>query len=205
LLIFLVKILLRSPMPKLPPKDYIQATDFPESIAMHPIGVVHSPYTERHGTPRQATLQTVPEGYQPAIAHIELFPDIVPAIALKDLEGFDRIWVITWLHLNQHWNPTVQPPRGPKVKRGTLATRAPHRPNPIGLSAIQLIKIEGLTLTVAGVDLLDQTPVLDIKPYVTYCDAFPTAHCGYVSEMEAAQIKEEDILGQESDRLRPIN
>ena len=189
-------------MPKLPPKDYIQAADFPSAITLQPIGVVHSPYTERHGTPRQSVLQTVPDDYQPAIAHIELFADRVPAIALKDLEGFERIWVITWLHLNQHWNPTVQPPRGPRVKRGTLATRAPHRPNPIGLSALKLLKVDGLTLEVEGIDLLDQTPVLDIKPYVTYCDAFPTAHCGYVTEMETAHVHEDDIFGQGSDRIR---
>lgn len=189
-------------MPKLPPKDYIQATEFPSQIELQPIGIVHSPYTERHGTPRQSVLQTAPEDYQPAIAHIELFADVVPDIALKDLAGFDRIWVISWLHLNKHWNPTVRPPRGPKVKRGTLATRAPHRPNPIGLSALKLISVDGLTLQVEGVDLLDQTPVLDIKPYVTYCDAFPDAYCGYVSEMEAAKSREEDIFGQESDRLR---
>ena len=172
---------------------------------MQPIGVVQSPYTERYGTPRQSTLQAVPEGYQPAIAHIELFPDVVPAIALKDIGGFERIWLITWLHLNESWNPTVQPPRGPKVKRGTLASRAPHRPNPIGLSAVKLVKVEKLRLTVEGIDLLDQTPVLDIKPYISYCDAFPDAHCGYVNEMEINNAKEEDILGQESDRLRPIN
>ena len=192
-------------MPKLPPKDYIQSAEFPTTIALQPIGIVHSPYTERHGTPRQSVLQTVPENYQPAIAQIELFADVVPPMALKDLDGFDRIWVISWLHLNKHWNPTVRPPRGPKVKRGTLATRAPHRPNPIGLSALKLLGVDGLTLQVEGVDLLDQTPVLDIKPYVAYCDAFADAHCGYVSEMETAKIHEEDIFGQESDRLRHLS
>ncbi|NET54072.1 MAG: tRNA (N6-threonylcarbamoyladenosine(37)-N6)-methyltransferase TrmO [Merismopedia sp. SIO2A8] len=189
-------------MPKLPPKNYIQAADFPSSITMQPIGVIRSPYTERYGTPRQPVLQSAPDDYRPAIAHIELFPEVVPAISLKDIEGFDRIWVITWLHLNKHWNPAVQPPRGPKIKRGTLATRAPHRPNPIGLSALKLVNVDGVTLTVEGIDLLDQTPVLDIKPYVTYCDAFPTAHCGYVSEMEQERCREEDIFGQGSDRLQ---
>lgn len=192
-------------MPKLPPKDYIQSAEFPAAVSLQPIGVIHSPYTERHGTPRQSVLQTVPDDYQPAIARIELFADVVPPIALKDLDGFDRIWVISWLHLNKHWNPTVRPPRGPKIKRGTLATRAPHRPNPIGLSALKLVGVEGLTLHVEGVDLLDQTPVLDIKPYVSYCDAFPEVHCGYVSDMETAKIHEADIFGQESDRLRSID
>ena len=183
-------------MPKLPPKNYIQSVDFPSEITLNPIGIVRSPYTERHGTPRQSQLSTVPEDYEPAIARIELFPDIIPPEALKDLAGFEYLWVIAWLHLNKHWNPTVIPPRGPKVRRGTLATRAPHRPNPIGLSATRILKIEELTLHVSGIDLLDQTPVLDIKPYVPYCDAFPHARGGYVDGAEKTTASEADIFGQ---------
>ncbi len=183
-------------MPKLPPKDYIQTVPFPTDITLQPIGVVHSPYKERHGTPRQSQLQAAPSTYQPAPAQIELFGDMVPQEALKDMESFERIWVIAWLHLNKHWNPTVIIPRGPRIRRGTLATRAPHRPNPIGLSAPKLIKIEGLILHVEGIDLLDQTPVLDIKPYVSYCDAFPDAKCGYVDEVESASEYETDIFGK---------
>lgn len=182
-------------MPKFPQKRYVQAVEFPTEITMQPIGQVRSPYTERHGTPRQSQLQSAPEDYQPATATLELFEDRVPAIALKDLEGFDYIWVIAWLHLNRHWNPTVTPPRGPRIKRGTLGTRAPHRPNPIGLSALRLLGIDGHVLRVQGIDLLDHTPILDIKPYVTYCDAFPQAHCGYVTELEQAQEREVDIFG----------
>lgn len=184
-------------MPKLPPKDYIQAVGVPTQVVLTPIGIVQSPYTERHGTPRQSQLQAAPADYEPAIAQIHLFPDRIPPIALKDLAGFDYIWVIAWLHLNQHWNPTVIPPRGPRQRRGTLATRAPHRPNPIGLSATKLLRVEGLTLYVEGIDLLDQTPVLDIKPYVPYCDAFPQAKSGYVGEIEQTQEHEEDVFGQD--------
>ncbi|MDJ0617331.1 MAG: tRNA (N6-threonylcarbamoyladenosine(37)-N6)-methyltransferase TrmO [Calothrix sp. MO_192.B10] len=183
-------------MPKLPPKDYIQAVSFPDEISLRPIGVVHSPYKERHGTPRQSHLGTTPPDYQPAIATIELFADTIPEEALKDMDGFERIWVISWLHLNKHWNPTVMLPRGPRVRRGTLATRAPHRPNPIGLSAIKLLKIEGLVLYVEGIDLLDGTPVLDVKPYVSYCDAFVNAKCGYVHDMDNAQELEVDVFGK---------
>ncbi|NJL09715.1 MAG: tRNA (N6-threonylcarbamoyladenosine(37)-N6)-methyltransferase TrmO [Calothrix sp. SM1_7_51] len=165
-------------------------------MTLRPIGVVHSPYKERHGTPRQSEIQSAPSYYQPARARIELFSDIVPKEALKDIDGFERIWVIAWLHLNKHWNPTVIPPRGPRVRRGTLATRAPHRPNPIGISAPKLIKIEGLILHVEGIDLIDQTPVIDIKPYVTYCDSFPKAKCGYVDDIENAQHYEIDIFGE---------
>jgi tRNA (adenine37-N6)-methyltransferase len=182
-------------MPKLPPKDYIQSVSFPTEINLRPIGVVHSPYKERHGTPRQSQIQSAPSYYQPVIAQIELFSDIIPSVALRDMEGFERIWVISWLHLNKHWNPTVILPRGRRVRRGTLATRAPHRPNPIGLSALKLIKIEGLVLHVEGIDLLDKTPVLDIKPYVAYCDSFPNAKCGYVNEMENSQEHEVDVFG----------
>ena len=193
----------RLTMPKLPPKDYVQVVSFPRELTLRPIGVVHSPYKERHGTPRQSQLLAAPVDYQPAIAHIQLFADLIPTIALKDLEGFERIWVIAWMHLNQSWNPTVLPPRGPKIRRGTLATRAPHRPNPIGLSAPKLLRVEGLILEVEGIDLLDQTPILDIKPYITYCDAFPDAHCGYVNAMEKNTAHEVDVFGQHRPPVTP--
>ncbi|MGF1460730.1 MAG: tRNA (N6-threonylcarbamoyladenosine(37)-N6)-methyltransferase TrmO [Leptolyngbyaceae cyanobacterium] len=183
-------------MPKLPPKNYVEAVGLSSTIPVQPIGWVRSPYTERHGTPRQSQLSSTPVDYEPVTASIELFPDIVPAIALKDLAEFDYLWIIAWLHLNQHWNPTVIPPRGPKVRRGTLATRAPHRPNPIGLSATRILKIEKHTIQVKGIDFLDRTPVIDIKPYIPYCDAFPQAQAGYVDQAEAHITTEEDIFGQ---------
>ncbi|MEM6519453.1 MAG: tRNA (N6-threonylcarbamoyladenosine(37)-N6)-methyltransferase TrmO, partial [Cyanobacteria bacterium P01_C01_bin.70] len=122
--------------------------------------------------------------------------------ALKDLEGFDYVWVIAWLHLNQHWNPTVLPPRGPRVRRGTLATRAPHRPNPIGLSAARIRRVAAAVIHIEGIDFLDRTPVLDIKPYVPYCDAWPQARAGYVDEVEAAIASETDIFGQSGHPFR---
>ena len=93
--------------------------------------------------------------------------------ALKDIEGFDRIWLLWWFHRNRTWRPEVLPPRGPSKRRGVFATRSPHRPNPLGLSAVELVAVEGRTLRLRGVDLLDGTPVLDLKPYVPYADAFP--------------------------------
>ncbi|HAN46056.1 MAG TPA: tRNA (N6-threonylcarbamoyladenosine(37)-N6)-methyltransferase TrmO [Cyanobacteria bacterium UBA8156] len=179
-------------MPRLPPKNYTQQVDFPETVVLRPIGVARTPYQERHGTPRQAILGTEAPDYQPAAAYIELLPAVVPPQALQDLAGFSHIWAIAWLHLNRDWKPTVILPRGPRQPRGTLATRAPHRPNPLGLSALRLERIEGLRLYVQGIDLLDGTPILDIKPYVRYCDAFPDARCGYVETL--AQDREEDIL-----------
>ena len=177
-------------------KNYTQDAAIPAQISCHVIGWVRSPYTERHGTPRQAILDSQPEDYIPVEAYIELNTDVVPVISLKDIEGFSRIWVLSFLHLNHHWNPTVRPPRGARIRRGTLATRAPHRPNPIGLSALRLIRVEENRIYVEGIDLLDGTPILDIKPYVPYCDAFPDAKAGYVDELQANKEKEKEIWGQ---------
>ena len=159
-------------------KDYIDAVDVPEALSVIPIGIVRAPYRERHGTPRQATVGP------PQRATITLFEERVPARALMGLEGIEYIWVIAWLHLNRHWNPTVVPPRGPRVRRGVLATRAPHRPNQLGLSATRLIAVRGNALEVEGLDLLDRTPVLDIKPYIPYADAFPDAAAGWVDDLD---------------------
>ncbi len=107
--------------------------------------------------------------------------------ALKDLDGFDRIFVIYRFHRNHSWKPKVMPPRGDK-KRGVFATRSPHRPNFIGLSCLELTAIEGLTLHVMNHDLLDGTPIFDIKPYIAYADSFPDVKQGWLDELEAESI-----------------
>jgi len=145
-------------------------------IDMQAIGVVHSTYHERFSTPRQATLD------DPEPAQIHLNGGLNFEQAVKDLDGFSHIWVIYWMHLNQGWNPTVMPPRGPKVRRGLFSTRAPHRPNSIGLSAVRLKKISGRILHIEGHDMLDGTPVLDIKPYIPYADSIADANSGWVAE-----------------------
>lgn len=162
-----------------PVQDHTSAASPVMSVQMEPIGYVRSPYTERFGTPRQpgVTEQVLGDGPQPA--RIELRPDL--AVAAADLAGFDRIWVVAWLHLNRGFAATVMPPRGPRVRRGVLSTRAPHRPNPLGLSALRLTGVEGHVLHVLGIDLLDGTPILDVKPYVPYTDAFPDAAVGWLT------------------------
>jgi tRNA-Thr(GGU) m(6)t(6)A37 methyltransferase TsaA len=154
------------------------------TFVVRPIGVVRSPYLERYGTPRQATVTRGVVGEGPVDARIVLDPAVVPREALRDLEGFGRIWVIAWLDRNTGWRPTVVPTRGPKVRRGVLATRSPHRPNALGLTATELVGVDGLTLHVRGIDLLDGTPVLDVKPYVPYADAFPDAASGWVGALD---------------------
>jgi len=154
-----------------------------DPFAFHPIGYIRSPYQQRIEAPHQATV--LPEAGQPAEAFFELEPGL-PEETLRDLEGFAYLWLIFVLHRSEGWAPTVRPPRGPRIKRGVFATRSPHRPNAIGLSAVALTAVEGRRLHLGGVDLLDGTPVLDIKPYVPYADAFPEAKAGWIDEVDAA-------------------
>jgi tRNA-Thr(GGU) m(6)t(6)A37 methyltransferase TsaA len=147
------------------------------------IGILHSPYARRIDAPHQSTVVEGTESGDFARATLEL-EDWLDEKVIQDLSGFERIWLIFAFHLSEGWKSSVKPPRG-GPKRGVLATRSPHRPNSIGLSAVELLKIEGRTLHLRGVDLLDGTPVLDIKPYVPYADAFPEAKAGWIDELDA--------------------
>ena len=169
-----------------PPQDHTAEAPPPAKIECEIIGYVRSPYKERFGTPRQPTVTSQVLEDRALDGEIELVAGRNFEQALKDLAGFEFIWVLTWLHLNKGWNPLVVPPRGPDVKRGLFATRAPHRPNPIGLSALRLVGVEGRVIKVRGLDLLDGTPVLDIKPYVPYSDAFAKARAGWIDEIGEA-------------------
>lgn len=166
-----------------PPRDHRTVVAAPDQVSMTPIGVVRSPYQERHGTPRQAGIKGRERAHSMEPGQVELFLDQVPAKALRDIEGFDRIWLLTYLHLNPKWGPLVRPPRG-GVRRGVFATRSPHHPNSIGLSCVVLDRVEEGVLHVRGLDLIDGTPVLDIKPYVPYCDAFPDSAAGWVDALD---------------------
>jgi tRNA-Thr(GGU) m(6)t(6)A37 methyltransferase TsaA len=103
---------------------------------------------------------------------------------LQDLRGFSHLWLLWWGHLAKGFSMRVQPPRDAH-KRGLFATRAPNRPNPIGLSCVRLLCIDKRQLHIADHDLLDGTPILDIKPYLPYCDAVPDAATGYVAGLPA--------------------
>ncbi|BCR06191.1 tRNA (N6-threonylcarbamoyladenosine(37)-N6)-methyltransferase TrmO [Desulfuromonas versatilis] len=152
-------------------------------FTFRPIGILRSPYARRIDAPHQGTVVEGTATGEVATATLEL-QDWLDEQVIQDLEGFDRLWLIFAFHLSEGWKSRVKPPRG-GPKRGVLATRAPHRPNPIGLSAVELVKVEAKTLHLRGVDLLDGTPVLDIKPYVPYADAFPGARAGWVDELDA--------------------
>jgi tRNA-Thr(GGU) m(6)t(6)A37 methyltransferase TsaA len=148
------------------------------NVTFRPIGVVASPYHRRFGTPQQATAVG-----SDADAVLRLDPALIPEAALVDVAGFERLWVLAWLDRGDGWSPQVMPPRGPRVRRGVFATRSPDRPNPIGLSLVTLVRVEGVDLHVRGIDLLDGTPILDVKPYVPYADAFPNARAGWIDEV----------------------
>ncbi|MBI3830294.1 MAG: tRNA (N6-threonylcarbamoyladenosine(37)-N6)-methyltransferase TrmO [Planctomycetes bacterium] len=153
-----------------------------EPLTLRPIGVIRTPFTDRYRAPRQPGA-----GDAPAVGVIELEPRRNFEQALEDLAGFERIWIVAWFHRNKTWKPKVLPPRGSKTKRGLFATRSPHRPNPIGLSLVRLLAVTGRTLRVEGVDLLDGTPILDLKPYLPYAEAFPNARIGWLEAAAATE------------------
>jgi tRNA-Thr(GGU) m(6)t(6)A37 methyltransferase TsaA len=157
--------------------------------SFRPIGFIRSCFPEKFGIPRQPGL--VPE----AKARLEILPPFQSPEAFRELETFSHIWIVFVFHqcLDGDWRATVRPPRlGGNRRVGVFASRSGFRPNPIGQSAVELVGIERspgrTTLQLRGVDLLDGTPVLDIKPYLPYCDALPQAAAGYAAEPPAAKM-----------------
>ncbi|MEN9704593.1 MAG: hypothetical protein RLZZ393_472 [Pseudomonadota bacterium] len=152
------------------PTDMHSAT-----LTLEPIGVLRCAQQAKVDAPRQ------PAAAEGLGGVISLLPKRNFEHALEDLAGWKRIWVIFWFHHNTGWRPKVLPPRSDSGRKGLFATRSPHRPNPLGLSVLRLDHIDGLDLHVRDVDLLDGTPVFDIKPYVPYTDAFPDAGSGWLA------------------------
>ncbi|MCC6900604.1 MAG: tRNA (N6-threonylcarbamoyladenosine(37)-N6)-methyltransferase TrmO [Polyangiaceae bacterium] len=146
-------------------------------LVLQPIGFVRSPFHEPAQAPRQ------PASGRHVEARIELVPGRGFEFALEDIETWRFLWVLFWFDRAEGWHAKVRPPRS-RQRRGVFATRSPHRPNPIGLSAVELVRVDGLTLHVRNIDILDGTPVLDLKPYIAYSDAIPEAGAGWL-EAEA--------------------
>lgn len=147
-----------------------------EPLVVRPIGFVHTAQCLHHDAPRQSGLGRGGQG------EIRLRQGLQNC--LQDLAGFSHLWVISWFHLARGFRSQVTPPRDTH-KRGLFATRAPQRPNPIGLSCVRLLRIDKRVLHIADHDLLDGTPVLDVKPYLPYCDSVPDAAIGYVGSLPA--------------------
>lgn len=173
-----------------PGKDFVSKSGplskkgAPPTYEFAPIGVVRTAFAEKFGIPRQPGMVSEAKGV------IELDKHPFFKIACQKLETFSHLWILFVFHEHgaRDWKPSIRPPRlGGKKKVGVLASRSPHRPNPIGLSAVKLDRIDfdgpkGVRIHVSGVDLLDGTPVLDIKPYIPFADSIPDAHAGWAAE-----------------------
>ena len=157
-----------------------------------PIAFIHTEFPEKFGIPRQSGLATSLRG------KIVFAPEYRSADALRGLQDFSHLWLIWEFSANStrgQWQPTVRPPRlGGNERMGVFATRSPFRPNPLGLSCVEIDSIEldtpdGLVIYVKGADLMDGTPIYDIKPYIKYADSRPHAICGYVDNLQERKLK----------------
>lgn len=158
-----------------------------------PIATFHSPFKEKFGIPRQSGIVSALEGT------IVLEPQFRNHDSVRGLDEFDYIWLIWEFSANKHAaaSPTVRPPRlGGNTRVGVFATRSPYRHNRLGLSAVKLTKVElntpqGPVIHVSGADLMDGTPIYDIKPYIAYADAYPEARSGFVDTTAWQQLEVE--------------
>jgi tRNA (adenine37-N6)-methyltransferase len=156
------------------------------AITFHPIGILHSPYKEEKGTP----LYSTPAGG--TRAKVVVFPEYVKG--LKDLEGFSHVWLIAYFDRARPWKPVIVPHRDTK-EHGLFATRCPARPNAIGLSVVKLTGVKDNEVEVEGVDILDNTPILDIKPYLPD-DAVGGVKCGWIENASGANKKSAEENGR---------
>lgn len=154
--------------------------DSPEHahLSLHPIGYVRTGKSVKFAAKHQ------PDERDEEQSVLEILPTEEYRVGLQDLAGFSRIWLIWWFHRNATWRPLVLPPRGPARRRGVFATRSPHRPNPLGMTPVKLQGIKGTTVFLGPCDLIDGTPVFDIKPYVPAYDSFPEESCGWLQEVD---------------------
>ena len=160
---------------------------------MKPIAYFHSPFTSKFGIPRQSGL------VEQLTGEIVFEPKYRNADAVRGLEDFSHLWIVWEFSANKTLGDslTVRPPRlGGNKRLGVFATRSPFRPNPIGLSCVCINNVEiddkrGPVITVSGADLMDGTPILDIKPYIKYCDSKPDARSGFVEQTEWKKLRVE--------------
>ena len=148
------------------------------------IAHIENDYKEKFGIPRQSGL------VKSMISRIIFEPEYRDANAVRGLEEYSHLWLLWYFSENERagWSPTVRPPRlGGNKRMGVFATRSPFRPNPIGLSCVELDRIEisedGPVIYVKGADLMDGTPILDVKPYVPYTDSQPEAESGFAADV----------------------
>ena len=162
-------------------------------MQIKPIAYIRTEFPEKFGVPRQSSLAGSLRG------RVVFEPEYRNPEALRGLDGFSHIWLIWEFSANRRdkgqWQPTVRPPRlGGNAHMGVFATRSPFRPNPLGLSCVEVESIliddeEGPVIVVKGADMMDSTPIYDIKPYIRYADCRPHACCGYVDSLDETMLK----------------
>ncbi len=162
-----------------------------EEYKMKPIARIYTDFPDKFGIPRQSGIVKELKG------RVVFEPPYRDYRAVKELSEYSHIWLL-WLFSRserEDWSPTVRPPRlGGNTRVGVFATRSPYRPNPIGMSAVKLDRVvvdEGLgpVLEVSGIDMVDGTPILDIKPYLSFADSYPGAVCGFADRLYGQQLK----------------
>ena len=172
-------------------------------MIIKPIAHIHTEFSEKFGVPRQSGLAGSLRGM------IVFEPEYRNPDALRGLDGFSHLWLIWEFSANrsQGWQPTVRPPRlGGNERMGVFATRSPFRPNPLGLSCVEIdhIDMDGPVIYIKGADLMDGTPIYDIKPYISYADSHPDALGGYVDRLEERKLEvvlPEDLEDKIADKL----
>jgi len=175
-------------------------------MEMKPIAYIHNDYTAKFGIPRQSGIVA------DVVSTIVFEPQYRNLEAFRGIEGYSHLWLL-WIFseaVRDTWSPTVLPPRlGGKTRMGVFATRSPFRPNPIGLSSVELVGIEqtkdGPILQVAGADLMNGTPILDVKPYLPYTDSHPDAIGGFadpVRDYKLEVVFPEDLMEQVPQKLQ---
>lgn len=165
------------------------------------IGWVESPFKDRFAVPRQPGLASVR-----GILHLHKHVDLKQAV--QNLNEFSHIWVLFVFHAHggKKWKPSIRPPRlGGQKKVGILSSRSPHRPNPIGISVFKIEKmdVENYQIHLSGLDVIDGTPVLDIKPYLPYADSLPEANAGWASaEIQKYEVDWQNCLGSAPEKVK---
>lgn len=182
-------------------------TEPPLTPGFKVIGVLESCYREKFGTPRQPHL--VPGSF----ARLKICPQYAPEHSLQGLSEFSHVWLLSWFHLatNKTFHPKIHPPRLKGGKIGVFATRTPHRPNPVGLSLVKLVRVEKDTLYLSGIDLVNGTPILDVKPYLPISDIAADPRSGWVPHNAFPELKVDftpealkDIAGFAGDGARDL-
>ena len=170
-----------------------------QPLTMQPVAIIHTPYKEKFSVPRQPNL------VQNGTGIVELLPPYNSPEAVRGLEQFSHLWLIFQFDRISagKWQPTVRPPRlGGNQRVGVFASRSTHRPNPIGLSKVELKKVEcfhrKVLLHLGSVDLVDGTPILDIKPYLAYADSEPEAQSGFAQDKPLPRLQVEFSMQAQS-------